>query len=274
MAVQQTNLIPETDGSAREIPVRRLFGIPVHAATMAQAVERCQNAIVHRRRMMIAVVNAAKVVNMRRQPTLRDAVMTADMTLADGMSVVWAGKLLRRSLPQRIAGIDLFYELLALADRERYSVYLLGAEQAVLDEVACRMQKDFPNARLVGTRNGYFNKEQEPAIALAIRDAQPDMLFVAMTPPKKEIFLAQWSDVMNVPVCHGVGGSFDVYAGKVRRAPRVWQSVGLEWLYRTFQEPRRLWKRYLVTNSIFLWMVLGQLVGIGGSAVVEGGIET
>jgi N-acetylglucosaminyldiphosphoundecaprenol N-acetyl-beta-D-mannosaminyltransferase len=264
MAVQQINLTPQT------IPVKRLFGIPVHAATMTQAVERCQSAIVNKRRLMIAVVNAAKVVNMRSQPTLRDAVMTADMTLADGMSVVWAGRLLRRSLPQRIAGIDLFYQLLALADRERYSVYLLGAEQAVLDEVIRRMKKDFPYARLAGATNGYFKQEQEPDVALAVRNAQPDMLFVAMTPPKKEIFLAKWSQTMNVPVCHGVGGSFDVYAGKVKRAPALWQKLGLEWLYRTLQEPRRLWKRYLVTNLIFLWMVLSEMVHFGrDGALVE-----
>jgi N-acetylglucosaminyldiphosphoundecaprenol N-acetyl-beta-D-mannosaminyltransferase len=147
-------------------------------------------------------------------------------------------------------------------------VYLLGAEQAVLDEVTRRMQKDFPNARLAGACNGYFRQEQESDVALAVRDAQPDMLFVAMTPPKKEIFLAKWAQTMNVPVCHGVGGSFDVYAGKVKRAPHLWQKLGMEWLYRTLQEPRRLWKRYLVTNSIFLWMVLSEMFGFGGDGAL------
>ena len=180
------------------------------------------------------------------------------------MAVVWASRVLRQSLPERVAGIDLFEELLGLAHRERYSVYLLGAEQAVLQEVIERVNARYPGVRIAGSRNGYFGRDQEAEVAANVRDARPDILFVAITPPKKEIFLATWGRVMSVPVCHGVGGSFDVMAGKVKRAPVLWQRVGLEWLYRTLQEPRRLWKRYLVTNSIFLWMVLRELVR-GGS---------
>jgi N-acetylglucosaminyldiphosphoundecaprenol N-acetyl-beta-D-mannosaminyltransferase len=113
--------------------------------------------------------------------------------------------------------------------------------------------------QLVGWQNGYFKADQEADIAAAIAEARPDILFVAMSSPRKEAFLARWAGSMGVCVCHGVGGAFDVLAGKVHRAPERWQRLGLEWLYRVLQEPRRLWRRYLVTNTLFVSMVLWEL---------------
>lgn len=242
------------------LEVKLLFGIPIHAATIQQAVERCERAILTRERLLVGVVNAAKLVNMRRQAQLRQAVLDADLVLADGVSVVWASRLLRRSLPERVAGIDLFEHLLRLGNQKHYSVFFLGAEQAVLDEVVRRARARYPHLRIAGYRNGYFKDDEAPSIAEAIRSARPDILFVGITSPHKEEFLAQFGPMMNVPVCHGVGGSFDVMAGRVKRAPLLWQRCGCEWLYRVLQEPRRLWKRYLITNSIFMWMVLRELL--------------
>jgi N-acetylglucosaminyldiphosphoundecaprenol N-acetyl-beta-D-mannosaminyltransferase len=107
---------------------------------------------------------------------------------------------------------------------------------------------------VVGRRNGYFGEDQEASIAQEIRCARPDILLIGMSSPKKERFLSQWSRHIAVPVCHGVGGAFDVFAGKVRRAPAAWQRLGLEWMYRLRQEPGRLLKRYLLTNTLFCWM--------------------
>ena len=130
----------------------------------------------------------------------------------------------------------------------------------MLEVVIERMGADFPGVVLAGHHHGYFGLEDETRVAHDIRDSQADVLFVAMTSPQKELFLARWSSVIDVPVCHGVGGSFDVLAGKVRRAPPRWQHMGIEWLYRILQEPRRLWCRYLVTNTLFCGMVLRELV--------------
>jgi N-acetylglucosaminyldiphosphoundecaprenol N-acetyl-beta-D-mannosaminyltransferase len=137
-----------------------------------------------------------------------------------------------------------------------YRVYLLGAEEDVVRTVAERIQRDYPNVVIAGYRNGYFTAAEEAAIAAAIAAAKPDVLLVAITSPKKERFLAQWGPQLGVSVYHGVGGSFDVYSGKVLRAPPVWQRLGLEWLYRLLQEPGRLWRRYLHTNSMFIWLVI------------------
>ncbi len=245
--------------------IRYIFGVPIHGLTMDEVLGVADKAIADRRRLLIGVVNAAKLVNMNRDETLRRAVLSADLILADGMSVVWAARLLRRRLPARIAGIDLMVRLLELGDRRAYRVFCLGATDQVLDAVCEHMAVHYPRVRLAGRHHGYFTDGEERDVADRIASARPDILFVAMTSPKKEAFLARWSEHMGVPVCHGVGGAFDVIAGKVRRAPLVWQRLGMEWLYRVLQEPRRMWRRYLVTNTLFGWMLFSELVGGGVS---------
>jgi len=241
-------------------PIRTLFGIPISAMTMDEVLDTVDQAIVARHRIQLGVVNAAKIVNMARNAVLREDVLSSDLIFADGMSVVWASRLLGRPLPERVAGIDIMMGMLARGDKKGYGIYFLGATDEVLELVVDRVRREFPGVRVAGARNGYFGEGEEEEVAWRIRESRADILLVAITSPKKERFLARWSAVMDVPVCHGVGGSFDVYAGKVERAPVSWQNLGLEWLYRLKQEPGRLWKRYLVTNTIFGWMVLSELL--------------
>jgi N-acetylglucosaminyldiphosphoundecaprenol N-acetyl-beta-D-mannosaminyltransferase len=236
-------------------PIRTLFGIPIAAATMRDAVERVDRAVSTRTPLQIGVVNAAKIVNMGRDGKLRDDVLASDLVLADGMSVVWASRILRAPLPERVAGIDLMHAILQHGNSRGYRVFCLGATEDVLAHAVRKLEEMYPNVRFVGARDGYYRPDEEAALADQIRAARPDVLFVAMTSPKKEEFLARWSRELGVPVWHGVGGSFDVVAGKVQRAPDAWQRLGLEWLYRVKQEPRRLWKRYLVTNLAFMYLL-------------------
>jgi N-acetylglucosaminyldiphosphoundecaprenol N-acetyl-beta-D-mannosaminyltransferase len=244
-----------------DIEERQLLGLDVHAATMDQVLALCRAAAAQRRPLSIGVVNAAKLVNMQRETALREAVESSDLILADGMSVVWASRVLGRPLPERVAGIDLFERLIDLAEREGLSVYFLGAEADVLDRAIRVVRERHPRLRIAGSHHGYFGAGEEEQLAGEIGASSPDFLFIGMTSPKKEIFLARWGDQIGAAVCHGVGGSFDVIAGKVRRAPVVWQRLGLEWLYRLLQEPRRLWRRYLVTNTVFAWLVVRELFG-------------
>ncbi len=228
-----------------------LCGVRVHRLSMQQVLARAENAIRHRRPLAISVVNVAKLVNMRSDAILRESVESGDLILADGMPLVWLSRLKRRPLPERVAGIDLMFELLRLADRQRLRVYFLGAERDTLRRVVDVARHDYPNLVVAGFRDGYFREDQEEEVARAIGVSAADILFVAISSPKKELFICRWGSVLRVPVCHGVGGSFDVMAGKTRRAPRWMQGLGLEWFYRLMQEPRRLWKRYLVTNVEF-----------------------
>jgi len=235
---------------------RTMFGIGVDPLTLAEVVDRCRLAIVDHERLLIGVVNAAKIVNIRRNPDLRDSLLECDLILADGQSIVWASKILTTALPERVTGIDLFQALLEMADAEARSIYLLGARPEVLSTLIENLHRDYPGLRVAGSRDGYFTDVQAPDVAADIRRSGADMLFLGMVSPKKEIFLGTFGSTLGVPVMHGVGGSFDVLAGVTQRAPRAWQRLGLEWAYRLKQEPRRLWKRYMSTNTRFVLQVL------------------
>jgi N-acetylglucosaminyldiphosphoundecaprenol N-acetyl-beta-D-mannosaminyltransferase len=241
----------EIKGAARQ----DLFGMSLDAFTMAQAVTRCVEAIEHRQYVSIAVVNAAKVVWMRRDSALRRAVTSSDIVLADGQSVVWASRLLGAPLPERVAGIDLFMELLTEAEQRGYRVYFLGARSDVLTRMLAAVSHRFPALTVAGSRDGYFSVDEEPKVAEEIRDSRADLLFLGISSPKKELFLDRWGQSTGVYVTHGVGGSFDVLAGASARAPIWWQQHGLEWLYRALQEPTRLGPRYLKTNMSFIGLV-------------------
>ena len=174
--------------------------------------------------------------------TMGDVVDLCEETIAGG-----------RPLPERIAGIDLFVRLLELADRERLSVYLLGGTPDVVETVAEVVASRYPGAVIAGHGDGYFTDER--SVADEIASCRPDMLFLGMSSPKKEVFLQRYQALMRVPVTHGVGGSFDVLAGVTKRAPEAWQAMGMEWAYRLLQEPGRMWKRYLRTNVLFIVLV-------------------
>ena len=243
-----------------DVPTRQLFGIPVAAITMDEMVDIVADAVPARRPLQIGVVNAAKVVNMQRDAALRDDVLASHIVLADGMAVVWASRLTGRPLPERVAGIDLMYRLIDQAAARGHRVFCLGATAEVLAAAVASFRRRCPSLVIAGSHHGYFAAADEEAVARAIGDSRADIVFIAMTSPRKEQFLARWSRVLDVPVWHGVGGSFDVAAGIVERAPVLWQRLGLEWLYRVKQEPRRLWRRYLVTNLLFLRITFVELL--------------
>jgi N-acetylglucosaminyldiphosphoundecaprenol N-acetyl-beta-D-mannosaminyltransferase len=238
----------------------RLFEVPVAAVTLDQVLNLVHESIVSRRHLQIGVVNAAKLVNMRQSKLLQDDVLSSDIILADGSAIVWASRLLRQPLPQRVTGIDLMMGMFQRGDLLKYRFYLLGATEDVSMAVAKRIGTDYPSLHIVGRRNGYFPERMEARVAQEILHAKPDILLIGMSSPKKERFLARWSKHIGVPVCHGVGGSFDVFAGKVQRAPLSWQRLGLEWFYRLKQEPRRLLKRYMVTNTLFCWITFKEML--------------
>jgi len=237
----------------------RLMGVNLFALRMSEVVDICNDHIANRQRLLIGMVNAAKIVNAGKDAELRAALEEADIVLADGAPVVWLSKMVGRPLPERVAGIDLMYRLLKEADVRGYAVYFLGAKPEVVRKVVEVIRRDYPGLRVAGHRDGYFDRNGEQGIAEEIRDSGADILFVAISPPKKEIFLRDWREFMNVPICHGVGGSFDVVAGVAKRAPAWMQKCGLEWLHRLIQEPRRMWKRYLVTNTKFVLLSIGEV---------------
>lgn len=228
---------------------------PMDVLTMDETVSHIEDRITQGNFLQHVVVNVAKVVNMQKDLTLAESVRACDVINIDGMGVVWGARFLGHKIPERVAGVDLFHNLNAMAESQQFPVFYLGAKQEVVEETARRMKETHPNLKIVGVHHGYFWDDEE-AVVNKIRESGAKLLFVAITSPKKENFINKWQDKLGVNFVMGVGGTFDVVAGKVNRAPTWMQNAGLEWLYRVIQEPRRMWKRYLVTNSKFAWLLI------------------
>lgn len=234
---------------------------PFDAVTMKQAVERavswCRG---ERRPRTVMTVNAAILVMMRKDRALADACRAGDLIVPDGVPVVWASRLVGRPLRARVAGVDLMAQLLEAASQHRLRVFFLGARQEVLQELVAVCARRYPGVVVAGVRNGYFDESEHEEVIEQIRQSGADMLFVGMPTPFKEVWCQRHRDALSVPVIMGVGGSFDVLAGFIRRAPLWMQNLGLEWFWRLSMEPRKMWRRYLVTNSVFTARTLHETV--------------
>lgn len=233
-----------------------LLGCPFDRLTMQSAVEQCLAwcsgpRVSH----TVITMNAALLCMIRRDPELRAACRGGDLIVADGVPVVWSSRLAGLALPERVAGVDLTVRLLAEGAARNLSVYFLGARREVVEELTRICRRDYPRLRLAGWRDGYFSESDHPAIVTEIAQAAPDLLFVGMPSPFKETWCERHRAALQVPVIIGVGGTFDVLTGYVRRAPRALQSVGMEWSWRLAMEPRKMWRRYLTTNTEFLGLV-------------------
>jgi len=223
---------------------------------MDETVARCRALIRESRPVQHVVLNAGKCVLMQDEPDVRDIVARCEVVNADGQSVVWAARFLGLDVPERVAGIDLMGRLIALCESEGWPVYFLGAKDEVLAAFEAEALRRHPRLRVAGRRNGYFRAEDEAGIAEAVRASGARLLLVGISSPMKERFLARNLERMGPVLAMGVGGSFDVWAGKTTRAPAWMQRSGLEWFHRLAQEPRRMWRRYLVGNLRFGWIVL------------------
>ncbi len=238
----------------------QVCNIPVDDYTMKETIQLIDNAIIEKKPIHHVVINAAKVVNAQKDEALRESIVNCDIINADGQAIVWASRFLGRPLPERVAGIDIMANLVKLAAEKQYRIFFLGAKEEVVKEVVDIYTKQYGASIIAGYRNGYFKKEQEQEVATQIADSGASILFVAMSSPKKEIFLNTYKHLIQTPFIMGVGGSFDVVSGLVKRAPLWMQKAGLEWFYRVMQEPGRMWKRYLYGNTEFIYIVLREKI--------------
>ncbi len=205
----------------------------------------------------IMTVNVAILMMMRTDKVLADFIKNASLTVVDGQPIVWLSRLLGKPLTERVPGVDLMEDMVRVASETGKSVYLLGAKETTVNKVADRLTQKYPNLILAGVADGYFSHEEAGVRADKVRESGADLLIVAMGVPRQENFLRDNWDRFGVKLAIPVGGSFDVIAGETKRAPVWMQKSGMEWFYRMCQEPRRLFKRYLVTNTQFI--VLGML---------------
>ena len=238
-----------------------LLGLSFDAVTMDDAVARCLDLCrAPRTSHMVITANASHLCMMRRDPQLALACRAGHLVVADGMSVVWALQASGQPLPERVAGVDLMARLLAAAADHRLSVYFLGARREVVSTLVERVRARHPGIEIAGFRDGYFGPDDHASIVEEIRASGAHMLFVGMPTPFKETWCELHRHRLQIPVIMGVGGSFDVLAGFIRRAPLWIQSLGLEWFWRLLMEPRKLWKRYLTTNCEFIWLATLEII--------------
>ncbi|WP_220132250.1 WecB/TagA/CpsF family glycosyltransferase [Listeria rustica] len=234
----------------------QLLGSELDALTMEQTVARVDEIIQIGKPVQHVVINANKINLMQKDAELRAIVNRSPLINADGASILMAAKLLGLDVPERVAGIDLMDEVLKLANARKYKVFFFGATEEVVRKVVMASSKKYRDVQIVGHENGYFEDAMSDQIADDIRESQADIVFVAFSSPKKEFWIHEQLERMDVPFVMGVGGSFDVIAGKTKRAPRWMQKTGLEWFYRFIQEPIRMFERYIGGNFIFLGHVL------------------
>ena len=235
----------------------KLFNIPIDAITMRATLQMVEQTIKEKKQIHHTVVNAGKIVLMQTEKELEKSIVEADIINADGQAVVWAANFLGHKLPERVSGIDLMEQLVKRSFEKGYKCFFFGAKQEVVTKLVSIYKEQYSKDIIAGCRNGYFEKGDEGQIARQIAESGANMLFVAITSPKKEIFLNTYKkQLQSVNFIMGVGGSFDVIAGKVKRAPIWMQNIGLEWLFRFLQEPIRMWRRYTIGNIKFILLVI------------------
>ncbi len=229
--------------------------------TPSQAVEVLLERLLGRQGGRLYYANAHTMVTASKSEGLVQALERKDLLLADGSGLLWSSALLGTPLTYNLNGTDLVPALCKAGASKGLSIYLLGAKPGVAEEAAANLAKAYPGLVIAGTQDGYFPEEQMPQVLEAIREARPHLLLVAMGVPVQEIWIDQYASQLPNIACMGVGGLFDFVAQRVVRAPQHIRDVGMEWLWRLMMEPRRLWKRYIIGNFLFLCLVAAYALG-------------
>ena len=233
-----------------------VFNTKIDVLSVKETIDLVEQYVIQKEPLHLMGVNADKINECNENPQMQQIVNSCGVINADGASVVMASRYLGFPLPERVAGVDLMQDLVALSEKKGYSIYLLGARQEVVEKTAEVLIKKHPNLKIAGIHNGYLEETDWPAVSQELRRTKPDFVFVGITSPIKEYLIEFLQNDKNNCVFMGVGGSFDVISGNIPRAPKWMQSANLEWLFRMIQEPKRLFKRYFVGNSKFIKAVL------------------
>ena len=239
----------------------KFFHIKLTSASMKDIIDRVDDNLQNdREKILITSVNAAMSVISKDDKLITDVINASDIVNIDGMSVFYSLRLLGIITPERVAGPDIFYNLIKLSAQKGYKPYFLGTKPEVLERMINRFKSEFAGLEIAGYHHGYYNDDEADTINQMIEESGADMVFLGMTSPKRELFTDKYFTASSRPVWKGVGGSFDVYANVTKRAPEWLQKIGMEWFYRFYQEPGRMWKRVLVTNTVFTIMITGEIL--------------
>ncbi len=231
-----------------------VLGVNVHAINSAEALRIIEEFILSGTPHIVVTADASAVVMAQSDPDLMEIINTADLVTPDGAGILWAARRLGTPLAERVSGVDLVQALCERGAETGHKPFLLGAAPGIAEEAAYALEQQYPGLKIAGTHHGFFTPEESDALVRKIRECKPDMLFVAMGQPRQEKWIRQYMEAMGVPVSMGVGGTFDVLSGRVKRAPVWMQRSGLEWIYRLARNPRKIDK--CSTLPVFVMKVL------------------
>jgi N-acetylglucosaminyldiphosphoundecaprenol N-acetyl-beta-D-mannosaminyltransferase len=240
----------------------KILNIVIDNLNSGAVLEIIDNLIKRRRNGFLVTANTDHMMKLQKDADFKDAYNNASLVLADGMPLIWASKFLGTPLKEKISGSDLFPLLCETASRKGYSLFFLGGREGAAEKTADVFRNKFPNIRIVGVYSPPFgfenNLNENYKITQMIKVAKPDILFVGLGAPKQEKWIFKHKNLYEVPVSIGIGASFEFVSGFVRRAPVWMQKCGLEWSWRILMEPKRLWRRYLIDDMQFFWLILKQ----------------
>jgi exopolysaccharide biosynthesis WecB/TagA/CpsF family protein len=244
-----------------------LFGVPIDRISAQKAIERLDNFVSQRKPSFVVTPDTLAVLRARKDKKYLDITKKADLVTPDGAGILWATATLDVPLIERITGIDLINKICTAAVERDYKLYLLGSRNEVIEKAVENLKEKFPGINIVGYYHGYFNQlapngeeiaKSESEIIKEIKEKKPDFLLVGLGVPKQELWISKHKDELDVPVCIGIGGSFDVLSGKIPRAPIWMQNHGMEWIFRLMKEPKRL--KRVVALPYFMWLIfLGKI---------------
>lgn len=245
----------------KPLPRVNILGVGINAITMPQALNQISTWIDQRLPNYVAICTVNTVIECQRSLAMRQAINGAGLTTPDGMPLVWLGKWFSKVEVNRVYGPDLMLALCELSARRGYTHYFYGGAAGVAERLTQALQRRFPGLKVVGSYSPPFRPEmslEAPEIISQINQISPDIIWVGLGTPKQDLWMAAHRELLEAPVIIGVGAAFDFHTGRIPQAPNWMQRNGLEWLFRLWQEPRRLWYRYLVYNPLFILLVLAQ----------------
>lgn len=229
----------------------KVLDVQIDMVDMEQAINQVSAMITQPKPQLVVTANSEMVMLANRDPLLYEIMARADLVVPDGIGVIWASRLLSIPLKERVPGVELMQALLEKSATENWRIFLLGSKPGIADQAADAIRSMYSEINIVGTHHGFFRNEED-AVLTKIKAASPDILFIALGVPKQEKFAAAHLASLGVPVAMGVGGSFEIFAGAVKRAPAWMRKIGLEWLYRLLQQPTRIGRMLALPQFVLL----------------------
>jgi len=237
-----------------------ILGFDIDRITYNELLTEIENFIKEKKPHTIVLLNPYLILEARRHPDYSEYIKKADIVTADGFGLLLAAKFIGESFPERVTGTDIMPLIGELSQKKKYKIFLIGGEPGISEKAKQKYEEKFPGINIVGTYHGFFSKEEEANIVNEIKIKKPDILVVCMGAYTQEMFIKKYLYELNVPVCFGNGAALDFMSEKFKRAPKWMQNLGLEWLFRLIQEPGRLWKRYLIGNTMFIFLIFEELI--------------